>query len=569
MVLSLRRVLIIPYVALVVLLAATIGWLSYSTGRDAVTAILEQQLLETSARIRFAVDSRVVDASAALEVAFPKGTAAPESLRTALDELRTRFWIAVSLNTDSNDYVYYGNRSGQFVGVWQTSQDDAELRVRLKESEETVYHVKGVRRDAQSVRRDRSRYDPRERPWYIAAEAAADRDDSWTPVYSNFSSHELVVTHARRVHDVGGQFGGVVGVDISLRALNDFVRRLHLSRRGIAFIMEPDGGLIASSTGPYVTKQADGSVGRLNAAASGNPLIEHLFAEVSATISSSERTRLPQARVFENPDGEPVFAAFDRIEDDAGLDWIVVVAAPRGDFMDKVRGNVMGTVVAALAAAGLAVLIGLAIIDWVAQDLRRLSDAARKVGDGEFGWSVGIDRRDEIGALARSFEAMQERLRTDRLTGLANREALVRRIDGEILRRSHDKSLRPFGLLFVDLDRFKQVNDGYGHDAGDRMLIETGRRLEAITRPSDLVARQAGDEFVVFVDDGTDEHALRSLASRIEQALSEPMELPGGRFVACGASIGLAVFPEDGCDRASLLEKADQQMYRCKFEGRA
>ena len=566
---SLRRVLIVPYVALVLLVAAAIGFLSYRTGSEAVSTILENQLLETSGRISQAVDRHIVGSGAVLEAAFPEGMAAPVSIKDDLADLRTRFWIATSLHIDLNNYVYYGNRGGQFFGLVRETTNDGQLRVKYRpEDQRTISDFNGIHGALTNARPEGKFYEPRERPWFKKAEVV--KRHTWTSVYIDFRTDELVATRARRVLDAKGQFEGVVATDVSLRALNDFVRRLHVSKHGLAFIMETDGKLIASSASPYLRNLANGTNVRLNAAESGNPLIERMCAEVRAALAADRNPQLPQTRVFDGPEGEPIYAAFDRVEDDAGLEWITVVAAPRSDFMGAIRGNVLRTGLVALAAAVLAVLIGFGILEWVARDLKRLTEAARKVGEGEFESPVGINRRDEIGALAKSFEVMQERLRTDRLTGLANREALTRRVDGEVARRKRERGAHPFGLLFVDLDRFKLINDRYGHDAGDRVLVETARRLKLMTRPSDLVARYAGDEFVIYVDDASDREALLGLCARIERALCEPLELPDGAgTVVSAASVGLATFPHEGDDSSSLLAYADRQMYKRKFVSRA
>jgi diguanylate cyclase (GGDEF)-like protein/PAS domain S-box-containing protein len=158
----------------------------------------------------------------------------------------------------------------------------------------------------------------------------------------------------------------------------------------------------------------------------------------------------------------------------------------------------------------------------------------------------------------------------DRLTGLANRSSFEEMLDMAISRaRRHDLGV---GLLFLDLDNFKLVNDSFGHQAGDRMLIELAERLRTCTRDTDFVARQGGDEFLMLLadlergagqGDETDLIVPEAVADRIHQALREPFDLHGRRFHVSG-SIGIALFPRDGLDGDTLLKHADAAMYQAK-----
>ena len=147
--LSLRSVLIFPYVALVVALAVAIGILSYLTGGHAVLTVSEHLLTETVSRISQAVDRHVVGSMATLEAAFPNGMLSPASIESDFNNMRTRFWIATSLHIDPNNYVYYGNRAGQAMGLFRHSLQKGELRVKYTPEE----HAK-VREEADAADRE-------------------------------------------------------------------------------------------------------------------------------------------------------------------------------------------------------------------------------------------------------------------------------------------------------------------------------------------------------------------------------------------------------------------------------
>ncbi len=153
----------------------------------------------------------------------------------------------------------------------------------------------------------------------------------------------------------------------------------------------------------------------------------------------------------------------------------------------------------------------------------------------------------------------------DALTGLANRSLLLIRLDHAMAGARRQQ--RCAAILFLDLDRFKTINDSLGHDAGDRVLIEVGRRLQRVVRETDTVARLGGDEFVVFLTDLHDETPAAALSRNILDTLSRPM-LIHGHEVALSCSIGISVYPQDGADPKILLKNADAAMYQAKALGR-
>ena len=149
----------------------------------------------------------------------------------------------------------------------------------------------------------------------------------------------------------------------------------------------------------------------------------------------------------------------------------------------------------------------------------------------------------------------------DALTGLPNRALLDDRIDRALQRARRNADA--FALMVVDLDGFKEVNDIRGHDAGDQVLQSIARRLESVVRASDTVARVGGDEFVILsIGTGTEDEAA-ALVGRLRQSLRRPYRVTGG-VVEIDASIGWALFPNDGATPAELLGRADVQMFATK-----
>lgn len=153
----------------------------------------------------------------------------------------------------------------------------------------------------------------------------------------------------------------------------------------------------------------------------------------------------------------------------------------------------------------------------------------------------------------------------DVLTGLVNRTLLL-----EILKQSMHYAKRhsnKLAVMFIDLDRFKPINDSFGHDVGDKVLIQIGQRLQATFRGEDSAARLGGDEFVVVLNEIKDKEALIKLTEETLKLISKPISL-GFQDVNVSASIGIAIYPDHAADAESLLRNADIAMYSAKSKGR-
>ena len=153
----------------------------------------------------------------------------------------------------------------------------------------------------------------------------------------------------------------------------------------------------------------------------------------------------------------------------------------------------------------------------------------------------------------------------DALTDLPNRALLMERLDQQIAIAEREHC--GMALLFLDLDRFKCVNDTFGHNVGDDLLKMVAQKLLAQVRQSDTVARLGGDEFVIQLRNRANEDEVKHIAERIICSINEPMELSGTQ-VQIGVSIGVAMFPQDSNDSSALMKHADMAMYAAKDAGK-
>ncbi|MFG0214023.1 EAL domain-containing protein [Brevibacillus porteri] len=153
----------------------------------------------------------------------------------------------------------------------------------------------------------------------------------------------------------------------------------------------------------------------------------------------------------------------------------------------------------------------------------------------------------------------------DALTDLPNRRMYVQQLSKEMMQAKRFQS--NLAVLFLDMDRFKDVNDSFGHDVGDMLLIEASKRLQACLKPGDVVARLGGDEFTIMQNHLQDRSEATALAEQIMNQLQRPFELEGHVFnVSC--SIGIALYPQDGDNPEDLLKRADTALYTVKSRGK-
>jgi diguanylate cyclase (GGDEF)-like protein len=207
-----------------------------------------------------------------------------------------------------------------------------------------------------------------------------------------------------------------------------------------------------------------------------------------------------------------------------------------------------------------------------------LHQGVRKLQAGNYNHRIEVFRRDELGELAEAFngmaaavhsshEALTHRATHDPLTGLANRAALMERLTASFGAGSTRRN-RNEGLLFIDIDDFKEVNDSLGHERGDALLIQLAARLKGCVRSDDVVARLGGDEFAIVVMDDDAGSVTAWIADRIHRALRAPFFVGDDRLTVT-ASMGAAQRRPETTDAAELLRQADFAMYLAKHGGKA
>ncbi|MDX9885781.1 diguanylate cyclase domain-containing protein [Thauera sp.] len=263
--------------------------------------------------------------------------------------------------------------------------------------------------------------------------------------------------------------------------------------------------------------------------------------------------------------------------------FVLGLAQPLDAILERATPlrNVVLQIVIGLSLAG--ILIASVLARAITRPINALSDAAEHFSNDGRGPALPVRRKDEIGALARRFAELRTQIalqvgeleqrrrelehlaQHDALTDLPNRALFDDRMSVALAAARRDDS--QFALLFIDLDRFKPINDRLGHAAGDRVLKDVAERIRRNIRESDTAARIGGDEFVVLLRSIESHEDAARVAQKVREAIDQPFELEACSLTV-SASIGLAIYPVDGLDAAALSRHADAAMYRAKDAGK-
>ena len=294
--------------------------------------------------------------------------------------------------------------------------------------------------------------------------------------------------------------------------------------------------------------------------------------------------------LFESRDGEhaaaPLVAAFvaRRIEAASPEKALIVgLSQPMAAVIaeaDRLSETTLRIVLGlCLVCILLAVIVGRA----VSRPINSMSNVAKRFAYGQRAGGLPLEREDEIGVLARSFLHMQNQInaqmdelrqsrqdlehlaRHDSLTGLPNRILFDEHMEHALAARRRE--IAQLALLFVDIDRFKPINDMLGHAIGDLLLKEIADRIRLAVRGSDIPARIGGDEFVVLLPVISQREDALTVAEKIRVSIMKPFAIEGHQL-AVSASIGIAIFPDDGSELIELAKHADKAMYVAKEQGR-
>jgi len=463
---SLRTVLVVPFVLQIVAAVGLVGYLSFKNGESAVNDLAAQLRKEISDRI----EKRLNTYLAAPQTINQLNANAIDLGQLNLNDLRSmerHFWRQSQVFNSVN-YIQFGSKAGELVGLAVSDKDTLTYQVTDFTNNLKTYAVdsRGNRSKLLNTLPD---YDPRDRPWYTAA-ASANRP-TWTKIYTWVNPPTLAITLGQPYYGETGNFQGILAVDFTIQQISDFLRTLKVGKSGKIFIVEPSGDLVASSAAEPPFTIGDKGPARLPAVKINDSLIQATAKYLNETFGSFAEININKQLSFEL-DGKLQFVQVKPFTDNFGLDWLIVVVVPESDFMEQIHANTRTTVWLCLGSLVLATLVGIFTARWIVQPILRLNTSAKAIPKGEWEQTVKIERSDELGELAKSFNIMAEELHKS-FDNLETKNAQMKKLNQALFeserRLTQFLDAMPVGVFVVDI----QGKPFYANSCAQQLLGQT------------------------------------------------------------------------------------------------
>lgn len=358
------------------------------------------------------------------------------------------------------------------------------------------------------------------------------------PAFENGKSY-FFVGISKSDPDIGG-FGGAVIITFTLEKLINYLDNFKVFNHSVVWLLSKGGEVIYHPNAKNHQK--------------------------SAKTITNINNKFEDLIVYGNQSSnEPIFNVV--------RNYIVVPPELKKGLLRNYLNN---SILIFLSIVLLSISLGVLIAKKIVKPITQITEMSRQVASGDFSVKMPVSGKDEISTLSNTFNVMIKQLENsrekleslaneDNLTGLPNRRCFENHLS-KIIEKSK-RSSESIALIYIDLDRFKDTNDTYGHHVGDKLIQEASKRMKQTVRQSDLVARLGGDEFAVILHPNKCEYDTKQVAEKLLACLNEPFLIDGINIYS-GGSIGAAHFPHSATTMTGLLKNADSAMYKAKQSGR-
>lgn len=351
------------------------------------------------------------------------------------EALQRQFWADVRVS-ESIDYIFMGTEDGRFVGVqtYPDGRNALKFRTAATAPNREIYELDANGQRSKFLKA--SPYDPRDRPWYLAARGR--RGQTWSPIYTSADLGALQITPATPIYGPDGAFRGVLGTNLILSQIDRFLRTLDIGKTGKAFILERSGNLVASSTEelPFISRGPDQDPDRRHLFASEDGALRALGETLQRRAGKSDVRASNALATLQKPllldldvGGDRQRAWITPLDNLDGLSWLVVVVVPEADFMAAIEHQNRVVILLSMGAVLLAIAAGLRTSRWVTDPVLRLNRSAKRLAAGRWDEPIVLDRGDEVGELADSFNQMAVQLRRS-FGELERQNEELKRLDG-------------------------------------------------------------------------------------------------------------------------------------------
>lgn len=417
--LSLQCMLICQFVILIAGISGVMAWISWRSEQETIANLVGQLQNEISDRIEQKLTSY-------LETPHLVNKTNADAVRQGILKTQGRaseiyLWQQIQ-NFPTVCWIYYGGeRAGEFLGITRLEADQniSQKDPDPSRSLQLAININGFQRYYYSLDQQGNRlklkgkpefYDARQRPWYQAA--LKTNKPTWSQIYPDSTLSDHVITASLAVYAANGERIGILGADISLENISQFLRELRIGKSGQAFIIEPSGLLVASSTAenPYAIANNPTKPQRLSFKNSNQPMIRASAQHLDQQVGDLTKIKTEQNLQFW-ADGKQIFLKVMPYRDERGINWLIAVTMPESDFMEQINAKRQTTILMTCIALGSAIALGIFTTQYINKSLRRLTLASQALANGELDREVPSTRIEELNLLSQAFNQMATRLR--------------------------------------------------------------------------------------------------------------------------------------------------------------
>lgn len=597
--LTLRQALIVPFVLLTSLSISITGYFTWKYTQESILELGTQLSQKSAADAEEKINQM-------LEHSYRTNLIIKEALKNNFIKKNERTKLLnyiknIVVEQKTQDTVGFGFPDGIYMGYvyspkgWLQKEESNSGPGRFY----TTYKITSNEhnQEVKTEIRRRKNYDARVRPWF--KEALASPTAIWSSVFAMYGSQRVGITLSEAIYNKQDEFIGVVGTDLTFADLGEKLDSIRLTPNSVIFITDNKGHLIA-----YNSKEQQNSKKLLKVEESDHELIRKSYKALSE-ISASKAIKSTFKKLSIKNKTEQYFIHFSPYPYYRGLDWNIGVIIPEKDFLEKANKIKSYIIYIWIVSFLASLLIGMLITTLISKSIRNLQNNAMNI-DNIHSQNLENYKIKEVYNLAKVFFELSEKVKqtldslkksneglenevsvrtrelreanqrlqhlsnTDNLTQIPNRRYFEGVLTQELDNLKQEK-LNDLSLLMCDIDFFKQYNDTYGHQAGDKCLEKVAALIRHSIRKSDTVARYGGEEFIIILP-GANQEVAKSIAQCIINKLAdENIDHSKSAILSrVSISIGISTLTHKSAlaDQSSVIEHADKALYEAKAQGR-
>ena len=398
---SIRQVVPIVLSIQITVAVGLTGWISFNSSERTVQKLTRQLCENLNFRVEQQITSYLeesVQVNQAMTTALSNGSVNPNDINQVQKDIFNKLR---ELNTQN--ILFYGNESGTMVGVERSGDSNFLLRIREDNDSPNrpTYELSnnGVRGNLVKT----ESYDHRTRPWYVAAKQSGKA--IWSSIFVSTTDGELTTTKATPIYNSSGGLQGVVGINVSLKQIKQFMLQTRPSEQWHVFLVEGNGSLVAATSETPIFEK-NGDITKVSQ--SKDLRLQDAGLAIQKQFGGFKNLQDSQVAEFEF-NGEKYIVSTHKLNKDLQLDWSVGIIVPKSIFMQDVDANNRFTLMIIVIMLGLNILIGLAISAWLLRPIKNLMISAKNIEEDSFNpeeLDSVAQRKDELGQMARVFQEM-------------------------------------------------------------------------------------------------------------------------------------------------------------------